>query len=160
MAGHTGGCLCGKLRYVVSEAPLRVTICYCRFCQRATGSRGLIEPIFPRNAYAVIAGVETIFTLISAGSGKEVHVHFCQNCGTKVRLTFQRVEDITGIFAGTFDDPDWFEQSPENTRHIFLGMAQRGTVIPAGFNCFEEHAMTNEGVALAPRRYDRPKIIE
>ncbi len=155
-----GGCLCGGLRYSVSTAPIRVTICYCRFCQRATGSTGMVEPIFPKEEFAVTAGSETIYSLISEGSGKQVNVHFCATCGTKVRLSFERFPNIIGVYAGTFDDPNWFEQSPDNTKHIFLGMAQRGTIIPAGFNCFEEHATTNDGVAIPPHRYDQPKTIE
>ena len=154
-----GGCLCGGLRYSVSTPPVRVTVCYCRFCQRATGSIGMVEPIFSKDSFAITAGTETIYSHASEGSGKQVHVHFCQSCGTKVRLSFERFPDAIGVYAGTFDDPNWFDQTPDNTKHIFLGMAQRGTIVPAGFNCFEEHAMTNEGVTLPPRRYDQPKTF-
>jgi hypothetical protein len=159
MSGHAGGCLCGKLRYEVDLPPLRVTICYCRFCQRATGSTGMVEPIFPKHSYAVTAGSETIYSLISEGSGKQVHVHFCSTCGTKVRLSFERFADIIGVYAGTFDEPNWFERSEANTKHIFVGMAQRGTIVPAGYNCFEEHATTNDGVANLPQRYDQHRTI-
>jgi len=157
--GHDGGCLCGELRYRVNAEPIRVTICYCRFCQRATGSAGMIEPIFPLDSYEVLSGEETIYSLISAGSGKRVDVHFCQRCGTKVRLTFERFPDMLGIYNGTFDDPDWIERHPDKTKHIFLGVAQRGTLIPAGFNCFEEHATTNSGEPIEPVRYEAPHLI-
>ena len=36
--GHTGRCLCGNVKYDTGSDPLWVTICYCHFCQRATGS--------------------------------------------------------------------------------------------------------------------------
>lgn len=160
MTDHAGGCLCGKLRYAVGVAPIRVTICYCRFCQRATGSTGMIEPIFPKDGFAVTAGCETIYSLVSEGSGKQVNVHFCANCGTKVRLSLERFPEVIGIYAGTFDNPNWFQRSPENTKHIFLGVAQRGTIIPPGFNCFEEHATTNDGVAIPPRQYAQSTILE
>lgn len=46
--GYEGRCLCGKVRYATGCEPLWVTICYCRFCQRATGSGRMVEPIFER----------------------------------------------------------------------------------------------------------------
>ena len=45
---HQGGCLCGQVRYRTTAAPLRITICHCKFCQRLTGSAYLVEPIFSR----------------------------------------------------------------------------------------------------------------
>jgi len=44
---QSGGCLCGDLRYSVEGEPEWVTTCYCRFCQTATGSDYMVEPLFP-----------------------------------------------------------------------------------------------------------------
>jgi hypothetical protein len=54
----------------------------------------------------------------------------------KLYLDLERFPAIYGVYGGTFDDPNWFDRSPEMTRHIFLGSAQRGTVIPAGVKTF------------------------
>jgi hypothetical protein len=50
----------------------------------------------------------------------------------------ERFPAIYGIYGGTFDDPNWFERSPEIIRHIFLDSAQNGTLIPAGWNPMSE----------------------
>ena len=34
----TGGCLCGALRYEVSETPLAIYTCHCTDCQHLTSS--------------------------------------------------------------------------------------------------------------------------
>jgi hypothetical protein len=40
-----GGCICAALRFEVTAPPLRVTVCRCRWCQRAAfgGGAGVAE---------------------------------------------------------------------------------------------------------------------
>lgn len=154
MSEHEGGCLCGKVRYRTTTDPLWVTACFCHFCQRATGAQGMIEPIFDLGALEILSGTPKIYTHVSSGSGKEVYVHFCADCGTKTHLTFERWPDKLGVYAGTFDDPGWFEFSPQNSKFIFADSAARGTLVPAGFKVFDQHAATAEGVPLEPRVLD------
>lgn len=154
MAIHEGGCLCGGVRYRVTTDPLWVTACFCHFCQRATGAQGMIEPIFDTAAFEITRGTPRVYTHVSTGSGKGVHVHFCDTCGTKTHLTFERWPDKMGIYAGTFDDPGWFEFSPDNSKFIFLDSAARGTLVPAGFKTYRQHAATADGVPLAPEVLD------
>jgi hypothetical protein len=156
---HEGACLCGEVRYSVAGQPMRVTVCHCRFCQRATGTAYLVEPIFPLVALGVIRGKPSLYEHRSEGSGKMVHVHFCANCGTKLYYSFERFPDVVGVFAGTFDDPNWFERGGPATKHIFLNVAQRGTVIPAGVNAFQEHAATQDGTAVEPSVFAEHHLI-
>jgi hypothetical protein len=153
MSAHEGGCLCGSIRYSVNTPPMRVTICHCRFCQRATGSAFLVEPIFGKSDFNLTSGEPKNYRHRSEGSGKMVGVHFCAHCGTKLFLTFERFADVVGVYAGTFDDPNWFERSAKNSRHIFLSAAQRGTIVPAGNQCFEQHATTSDGQPIKPTVY-------
>jgi hypothetical protein len=159
MSTHEGGCLCGAIRYSVKSPPARVTFCHCRFCQRATGSAYLVEPIFEKPAVEVIAGKPKTYSHRSEGSGKIVGVHFCAACGTKLFLTFERFPNVVGLYGGTFDDPNWFDYSASNAKHIFLSVARRGTIVPAGFACFEEHATTNDGKPIEPKIFSEPHII-
>jgi hypothetical protein len=43
--------------------------------------------------------------------------------------------------------------------HIFLGVAQIGTVIPAGFSTFREHAMLKDGTPVEPVIFEAPRTI-
>ena len=38
MASTTGGCLCGAVRFTVSDLPAQFGICHCETCRRWTGS--------------------------------------------------------------------------------------------------------------------------
>lgn len=157
--GHTGRCLCGKLAYDTGSDPLWVTACFCRFCQRATGSDRMIEPIFDRDAFSFTAGTPRVFTLPSEGSGKDIHVHFCETCGTKLALTFERWPDRLGIYIGTLDDPAAIPVTPENTKYIFASEARPGTILPPGFKIFDRHAAENDGTPLIPTIHDVPQIL-
>lgn len=159
MTVHAGGCLCGALRYQTHAEPVRVTICHCRFCQRATGAAYMVEPIFRCEELTISTGQPTVFDVRSSGSGKTVHVHFCATCGTKTHLTFERFPGFCGIYAGTFDDPNWFPIHADNSKHIFVGVARHDTVLPAGTSVFIEHAMTNDGTPCESRILETPTLV-
>ena len=147
MTRNEGGCLCGRVRYATLAPPGWVTVCHCGFCQKATGSAYMIEPIFGNSDFVLLSGSPRIYDQVSAGSGKTVHVHFCADCGTKLWLSFERFPDALGVYAGTFDQPCWFSIDAATSKHIFLGVSRSDTIIPAGVPTFVEHATTNDGTA-------------
>ena len=38
MSRKTGGCNCGKVSFQVEGNPIRVGVCHCEICRKATGS--------------------------------------------------------------------------------------------------------------------------
>ncbi|KAE9624755.1 GFA family protein [Parasedimentitalea maritima] len=155
---HTGRCLCGKVTYDTGSDPLWVTVCYCRFCQRATGSDRMIEPIFELASFSLSGAEAKLYSLPSDGSGKNINVHFCRNCGTKLALTFERWPDRIGIFIGTLDDPMSMTATVENTKHIFVSEARSGTIVLPGFKIFDRHAAESDGTPIEPTIYSAPYI--
>lgn len=154
MSAAHGGCLCGQLRYEVANQPARITMCHCEFCQRATGGPYLLEPVFDAAHFSMIKGIPKIYKHTSEGSGKQVYVNFCDTCGTKVFRTFERFKAAIGLYGGTLDDRNWLDVRPDNSKHIFLDVAQNETVVPAHIPTFEEHAMHNDGSPVEPTIFD------
>ena len=154
MDRHEGGCLCGAIRYETLTAPSRVTVCHCSFCQRATGAAYMVQPVFDDVDLRLLAGAPRVYDAVSAGSGKVIHVHFCAECGTKLWLSFERFPGKLGLYAGTFDEPCWFDIAPDTSKHIFLGEARRDTVIPPGIPTFAAHVLSKDGTPLTPVVYD------
>lgn len=157
---HEGGCLCGALRYETSGPPDRVVFCHCRFCQRATGTAFLVETMFPRSRFRLTKGTPATYALNSAGSGKRVEIKFCATCATKIYLDLERVPNDVGVYSGTFDDSNWFERSAANSKHIFLDVAQRGTLIHAGMNVFREHVTTRDGTPTTALVFSEPYQVK
>ncbi|MEM7059196.1 MAG: GFA family protein [Pseudomonadota bacterium] len=159
MVIQDGGCICGAVRFRTEGDAARITICHCRFCQKATGSAYMVEPLFLKMHHDTVHGTPSVHTVISAGSGKAVHLHFCQDCGGKLWLSFERFDDTIGIYAGGYDDPSWIDASEAPLKHIFLDSALPGTVIPSGVPTFRQHAMLNDGAPVDPVIYEQPHVI-
>ena len=134
-----GRCLCGEIEYAVSDAPIHTTICHCKMCQRSTGSAYLLEPIFYIGDFKVTKGTPKTYTHVSDESDLALYVNFCAECGTKLYQTFERFPEALGVFGGTFDDPDWIERTPDNTRHIFVDSALKGDILPADYLLYHRH---------------------
>jgi hypothetical protein len=147
-----GGCLCGKVRFRTTQAPLRTFACHCTFCQKVTGSSFYAESMFPREA--VVFNTEELSTYehTSDGSNKKVFVHFCPTCGTTVSLTFERWPDMRGISRGCYDDPN----AVVLTSHIWTRSAQTGTALPQGVECFAKARMSLEGQAEPSVKHATP----
>ena len=149
-----GGCLCGKVRFRTSQAPMRTLACHCKFCQRVTGSSYFAESMFPMDAVSFSGEPLSRYEHVSEGSKKKVFVHFCPNCGTTVSLTFERWPDVRGISRGCYDDPNAVTVSS----HIWTQSAQHGTALPAGVDCFAGARMSLEGQPEPATRHSAPAM--
>jgi hypothetical protein len=152
MSTLKGGCLCGKVRFTVSEAPLRTFACHCSFCQRVTGSSFFAESIFQRDAVRFNDGELRQYEHVSEGSNKKVFVHFCPTCGTTVGLTFERWPDMRAISRGCYDDPN----AVQITSHIWTRSAQTGVALPAFVDCFAEARASLDGQPAQASRHETP----
>lgn len=154
-----GRCLCGDLAFAVEGQPIDVIHCYCNFCQRATGSAYLIETLFTKEQFRLLHGTPRVFIHTSAGSGKCVHVHFCDICGTKTHLLFERFPETVGVYSGTFDEKDWIARRTEKTLYFYLSKAPVGTVLPAGHQVFDAHYWRSDGVAADAQIFDVHTLV-
>lgn len=160
MARITGQCLCGKTGYLMASEPARTTVCYCKFCQRATGSAQMILPVFPEADLAVVSGTPEVYTHVSKGSGKEMHIHFCEDCGTKLYVTFERWPGFVGLYSGTLDDPSVVRLDPASAKQIFVSSARPGTVLLAHIPAFWDHATTLDGHPETPFILENPTAVD
>ena len=95
-----GGCQCGAIRFAIKAAPLKVSICHCRMCQKASGA--------PFASFADIAKEDFSWTLGKPAAFRSSSIamrDFCSSCGTP--LSFRRIDgESIEIMTGTFDRPD------------------------------------------------------
>lgn len=102
----SGGCLCGAVRYEVSDPPSEGGLCHCRVCQKTTGSA----------FEALIGCLQTSFRYTKGEpkryrSSSIMEKSFCSNCGSP--LTDQYIVSASEFFSndkvwvhiGTLDEP-------------------------------------------------------
>jgi hypothetical protein len=75
----TGRCLCGAVRFVLSEPPLEAGYCHCTRCQRRTGTAASGQARVNGDALDVLAGEELVRWWRHEDGGFEKG--FCHACG-------------------------------------------------------------------------------
>jgi hypothetical protein len=96
---HSGGCLCGKVRFE-TFGPLRdVIFCHCSQCRRQSGLYFAATSISA--AALVLTGAENLTWFAASDFAKR---GFCAACGSHL-FWKPNDEDRYAILAGAFDDP-------------------------------------------------------
>ena len=96
----TGGCQCGAIRFAVSAPPVKVSICHCRMCQKASGAPFASFADIDRENFIWTRGKPAAFR-----SSSIAERDFCRDCGTP--LSFRRIDGPRiEIMTGAFDRPD------------------------------------------------------
>jgi hypothetical protein len=96
----SGGCQCGAVRFVLSAAPVRVSICHCRMCQKASGAPFAALADIPLEHFSWTRGRPAAFA-----SSSIAERDFCAACGTPLSYRLVGGTKIE-IMTGTFDRPD------------------------------------------------------
>lgn len=96
----TGGCQCGAIRFALTAAPTRVSICHCRMCQKASGAPFAALADIPNESFSWTRGTPAAFK-----SSSIAERDFCAQCGTP--LSYRRIDGAKiEIMTGAFDRPD------------------------------------------------------
>ncbi len=80
----TGGCQCGAVRFAVTAPPVRVSICHCRMCQKATGAPFASFADIEKSNFAWTKGTPSAFR-----SSSIAERDFCNKCGTP--LSYRKI---------------------------------------------------------------------
>lgn len=100
---YTGGCGCGAIRYQLDGEPVVMNDCYCRQCQRESGTGHGSHLTFV-GAPVTVTGEASHWETVGEG-GTRKRRGFCPSCGNPVYLSFPDMPDVFVASAGSLDDP-------------------------------------------------------
>ena len=103
MSKHTGGCLCGAIRYSVDMGITELRHCHCRDCQRTSGAHGAVVAIVPSEKFKLEKGTPKRYAG-KAASGRTLYRFFCADCGSPIYSQRETMPDMMTLRAGTLDD--------------------------------------------------------
>lgn len=153
-----GGCTCRTVRYRTHAAPIVVHACYCRWCQRESGSAFAINAVIERSAVEILTGMDALEEIVTpSASGKGQRIVRCRSC--KIALWSHYPgggQAIAFVRVGTLDAPD---AAPPDI-HIFTSTRQAWLELPAGARAFAEfYDPQTEWSEDAQQRYRAAKAV-
>jgi DNA-binding SARP family transcriptional activator len=102
-----GGCLCGEIRYEVTQPVIENNFCHCRMCQRFAGAPVVAQSTYPADALRFTKGGPKYYK-----SSPFAERGFCANCGSSLTaraLTPPVTPDWADwivVFAASLDNPE------------------------------------------------------
>jgi hypothetical protein len=100
----TGGCLCGRVRYEVTEMPVVAGYCHCTRCQRRTGSAAAVSAVLAPGSLRITTGGDVLGSFDPDDGWSKV---FCSACGGALWAQSRDDPGLVAVRLGTFDgDPE------------------------------------------------------
>ena len=103
MAGLTGGCMCGAVRYQLNSEPFDCGWCHCRTCQLNSGAPAMVFASVPPDDFVWTEGRELVRQVASSSFG---HRSFCGKCGTPFLMRVDHQPETVDFSVVTLDRPD------------------------------------------------------
>ena len=128
---HTGGCLCGSVRYEAEGEPTMAGYCYCKDCQKASGSGFIPFMGFPASAIRFTG--KTLQFVSKSARGTDAVRNSCPLCGGLVFGGIVGEDDSHTIYAGSLDDASAFRPKIA----IFTRDRPDWSPLPPGIKAFD-----------------------
>src|SRR3954451_14955169 len=99
----TGGCLCGGVRFEVTEAPVTALYCHCTRCQRRTGTAASPVVRVEPSSVRFLQGFDLLGSYEPPDGMAKV---FCSVCGSPLFASTRGAIEPWAVRMGAFDgDP-------------------------------------------------------
>jgi hypothetical protein len=97
-----GGCLCGAVRYTLSEPALQTCLCHCEDCRKASGAHAVAWTFFRSGALEWKQGTPKTIQFA------ERERSFCGDCGTPLMFFDPAIPHLFEVSTCSLDEPDKF----------------------------------------------------
>lgn len=120
----SGSCLCGAVRFELSEPPMSAGYCHCTRCQKRTGTACAASAMVNAHAFRWLAGEELVSGWRHPDGGGEKC--FCSHCGGHLIVRMPEDPEVLGVRMAAFDSDPGIRPS----YHQFVAYAAPWEPIP------------------------------
>ncbi|MBG6290444.1 MULTISPECIES: GFA family protein [Pseudomonas] len=99
---HSGGCLCGAVRFEIDGELAPVQVCHCSQCRKAQGGPFATNIPVDRAAFRLLGGESQLGEYRATADKKRV---FCRTCGSPIYSARDALPETLRVRAGTLDEP-------------------------------------------------------
>lgn len=140
---YEGGCVCGAIRYELTEEPLFIQVCHCTHCQISSGSAFNMTMVSEAHNLKLLKGQPISYDTFKGAGGKSYDFNVCGKCGVGLwgNIHGQSI-GLVYIRAGTLDET--IELKP--AAHIYTKSKQNWVSIPEDTPQFREGYDNMEGL--------------
>ena len=110
---HSGGCLCGAVRYEISGELEPIQVCHCGQCRKAQGGPFATNIPLERTRFRLLSGASRLAEFRASPQKKRV---FCHTCGSPIYSARDTQPGVLRLRAGTLDEP--VRTKPEAHYHV------------------------------------------
>lgn len=110
-----GSCLCGSVRYRITQQPSWAHHCHCSRCRKVRGTACATNLFVPLDAFEYTAGEDQLSSYKPPDAERFTHV-FCRECGSSLPF-LNTARGLAVVPMGSLDDDP---QHPPDA-HIFVG---------------------------------------
>ena len=123
MSPLQGSCLCGGVRFEVTEPFVMVSQCHCEFCKRISGGYGTVSGRVRSDAIRILEGQELLRSYTPEGGSAKT---FCSTCGSNLFGGGWPESEMASVRLSTLG-PD-FDRKPE--AHTFVRSVAAWEILP------------------------------
>ena len=139
-----GGCICGSVRYEVTENPITLYACHCTDCQTVSGSGFVLGMRVPVSSIKITKGAPVAYVR-SRADGRKKNIFRCPDCLTALWSSHLEPSDYEMIYAGTLDN----SSSLQPIGHIWTRSAQPWVTIPENVLSYETQPENMDAIVQA-----------
>ncbi len=96
-----GGCLCGRVRFALTEPLISASYCHCTRCQHRTGTAASAQGRIAPGSLVITAGEELVRAFDPPDGFSKA---FCSECGSALWSTHPTDGRVMSVRLGAFDD--------------------------------------------------------
>jgi len=129
---YHGSCLCGTVKFTISNKIHDIVCCHCSLCRKAQGSAFATNGNVDANHFNFISGEDNLTTYQSSETQSKL---FCTSCGSPIMSKNSLSPDVIRIHLGTLESD--INEAPE--AHIFVSSKANWETISDDLPQYDEY---------------------